>query len=123
MHLYTLDVSDPSAKAKQLTSGKWEITSATLARDGRKVFVTSTEVHPGERHLYTVPIDGGTRTKLTSMTGSNQAEVSPDESTIGLVYSYSNKPPELYLMAAIEKVMAEPGLLQRYPAITFGSTR
>jgi len=26
-------------------------------------------------------------------------------------------------MAAIEKVMAEPGLLQRYPAITFGSTR
>jgi len=98
MHLYTLDVSDPSAKAKQLTSGKWEITSATLARDGRKLFVTSTEVHPGERHLYTVPVDGGTRTKLTSMTGSNQAEVSPDESTIGVVYSYSNKPPELYLM-------------------------
>jgi len=26
-------------------------------------------------------------------------------------------------MAAIEKVMAESGLLQRYPAITFGSTR
>ena len=98
MHLYTLDVSDPSARAKQLTSGKWEITSAALARDEKKFYFTSTEVHPGERHFYSVPLDGGPRTKLTSMTGSNQAEVSPDESTLGVVYSYSNKPPELYLM-------------------------
>ena len=125
MHLYTLDVSEalndvgPSstptssvasrgpaaplrssalAKAKQLTSGKWEITSAELAPDEKKFYVTSTEQHPGERHLYTVPIDGGARTKITSMTGSNQSEVSPDESTIGVVYSYSNKPPEVYVM-------------------------
>jgi dipeptidyl aminopeptidase/acylaminoacyl peptidase len=99
MHLYTLDVSDASAKAKQLTSGKWEITDASLARDEKKFYVTSTEQHPGERHVYTIPVDGGPRTKLTSMTGSNAAVVSPDESTLGLVYSYSNKPPEVYLMA------------------------
>jgi dipeptidyl aminopeptidase/acylaminoacyl peptidase len=99
MHLYTLDVGDSDAKAKQLTSGKWEIANASLARDGQKFYVTSTEVHPGERHLYTVPVDGGPRTKVTSMTGSNVAEVSPDESTLGLVHSYSTKPPEVYLMA------------------------
>ena len=33
------------------------------------------------------------------MTGSNVAEVSPDESTLGLVYSYSTKPPELFVDA------------------------
>jgi len=99
MHLYTLDVSDPSAKAKQLTTGKWEITSAEVARDDKKFYITSTEEHPGERHLYTVPLDGGARTKITSMVGSNAAVVSPDESTVGLVYSYSNKPPEVFLMA------------------------
>jgi dipeptidyl aminopeptidase/acylaminoacyl peptidase len=98
MHLYTLDVSDPSAKPKQLTSGKWEIASASLARDGRKFYITSTELHPGERHLYTVPLEGGARTKITSMTGSNIAEVSPDESTLGLVYSYSTRPPEVFVM-------------------------
>ncbi len=98
MHLYTLDVSAESATAKQLTSGKWEVTSSELARDGKKFYITSTEAHPGERHLYTVPIDGGPRTKVTSMTGSNQAEVSPDESLLGVVYSYSTKPPEVYLM-------------------------
>ena len=98
MHLYTLDVSDASAKAKQLTSGKWEITSAELARDEKKFYITSTEQHPGERHLYTVPLEGGARTKITSMTGAHASEVSPDESTVGLVYSYSTKPPEVYVM-------------------------
>src|SRR5262245_10583760 len=98
MHLYTLDASDPAAKPRQLTSGGWEITSASVARDGKKFYITSTEAHPGERHLYSVPLDGGTRTKITSMTGSNQSEVSPDDATLGVVYSYSNKPPEVYVM-------------------------
>ena len=99
MHLYTLDVSADGGRAKQLTEGKWEITSAELAPDGKKFYITSTENHPGERHLYTLPIDGGARTKLTSMTGSHDATVSPDQSRLGLVYSYSTKPPEVYVMA------------------------
>ena len=98
MHLYTLDVSDSSAKAKPLTSGKWEVTSASVSHDGRKFYITTTEVHPGERHLYSVPADGGTRTKITSMTGSNQGEVSPDDSAVGLIYSYTTKPPEVFVM-------------------------
>jgi dipeptidyl aminopeptidase/acylaminoacyl peptidase len=99
MHLYTLDVTADGAKPAQLTSGKWEITAAELSADGRRFYITSTEVHPGERHLYTMPIGGGERTKLTSMTGSSVAEVSPDDSTLGIVYSYSNKPPEVFVAA------------------------
>ncbi len=99
MHLYTLDVDRPVGEGEAAdVSGKWEIATAALARDGRKFYVTSTEEHPGERHLYTVPLEGGARTKMTSMTGSNVAEVSPDESTLGLVYSYSTKPPEVFVM-------------------------
>jgi len=97
MHLYAIDVSAPDGAAKPLTSGKWEITSAEVSADGTKFYITSTEAHPGERHLYSLPIDGGVRTKITAMTGSNQATVSPDDSTLALVHSYSNKPPELYL--------------------------
>ena len=106
MHLYTLDVAE-GAKPKQLTEGKWEITSAELSRDGKKFFITTTENHPGERHLYTVSVDGGARTKITSMTGSNDATVSPDESTLGLVYSYSTKPPEVYLMPNAPRAQAK----------------
>jgi len=98
MHLYTLDVAAPAVKPVQLTSGRWEVTSAELARDGKKFYVTTNEVHPGERQVYTVPLEGGERTKLTSLPGSNDATVSPDESTLALVYSYSTKPPEVFLM-------------------------
>src|SRR5687768_124890 len=113
MHLYTLDVTSENSKAVQLTQGKWEVTSAELAADGKKFYVTTTESHPGERHLYSLPADGGGRTKITSMPGSNDATVSPDDSTIALVYSYSNKPPEVFVMpnrpgAAAKQVTTTP---------------
>src|SRR5439155_15964156 len=72
--------------------------SATLSNDRRKFYLTTTEVHPGERHVYALPVDGGERTKLTSMTGGNAGDVSPDDSMVGLIYSYSTKPHEVYLM-------------------------
>ena len=74
MHLYTLDVSSDDAKPKQLTAGQWADGFGRLARGhGKKFYITSTEEHPGERHLYSVPVDGGARTKITAMVGSNQA--------------------------------------------------
>ncbi len=99
MHLYSLDASAAGATARQLTQGKWEITDIALSQDRTRFYLTTTEVHPGERHLYSLPIDGGARTKLTSMTGGSAGEVSPDDSTIGLIYSASTKPHEVYLMA------------------------
>jgi dipeptidyl aminopeptidase/acylaminoacyl peptidase len=98
MHVYTLDVAATEAQATQLTSGKWEVTAAELSADRKKFYITTTEVHPGERHLYSMSLDGGPRTKITGMTGSNETQVSPDDETLGLVYSYSNKPPDVYVM-------------------------
>jgi dipeptidyl aminopeptidase/acylaminoacyl peptidase len=98
MHLYTLDVSAPGAKAVQLTTGQWEVTDAQLSNDKSQIFFQSTEVHPGERHFYTMSVNGGARTKVTSMTGSNDVTVSPDEKHLALIYSYSTKPPEVYVM-------------------------
>jgi dipeptidyl aminopeptidase/acylaminoacyl peptidase len=99
MHLYTIDASTPNATARQLTQGTWEITDLALSGDQKTFYITSTEVHPGERHLYAMPVEGGPRTKLTSMTGGHAGEVSPDGSTIGLIYSFSTKPHEVYVMA------------------------
>jgi dipeptidyl aminopeptidase/acylaminoacyl peptidase len=98
MHLYTVDVAEEGAAPRQLTSGRFELTGAELGADGTRFYFTSTEVHPGERHLYSMPVDGGPRTRITTQPGANAAEVSPDETTLGLVHSYSNKPPEVYLM-------------------------
>jgi dipeptidyl aminopeptidase/acylaminoacyl peptidase len=98
MHLYSLDATADQPAARQLTQGKWEIESASLSPDRKKFYITSTEVHPGERHIYAMAAEGGARTKLTSMTGGSAGEVSPDDSTFGIVYSSSTKPHEVYLM-------------------------
>jgi dipeptidyl aminopeptidase/acylaminoacyl peptidase len=98
MHVYSIDVTAPAPSATQLTSGKWEVSSAQLSADRKTLFLTTSEVHPGERQFYTMSVDGGARTKVTSMTGSNEATVSPDEKTLAIVYSYSTKPPELDVM-------------------------
>ena len=94
-HLYS--VSYEGGDPKQLTSGKWEVTGVQLSDDKSRFFMTTSEVHPGERQLYTMSPDGGERTKVTAMPGSNQTSVSPDEKMLALIYSYSNKPPELYI--------------------------
>jgi dipeptidyl aminopeptidase/acylaminoacyl peptidase len=112
-HLYTIDVAQAGAKPKPLTTGKFEVTRAGLSPDKTQFYLVTSEKHPGERHIYSLALDGGPRTAITSMTGSSIGEVSPDAATIGLVYSYSNKPPEVYLMpntpgAAARQVTTTP---------------
>jgi len=110
-HLYT--VSYEGGEPKQLTSGKWEVSGVQLSDDKSRFFLTTSEVHPGERQLYSMPADGGERTKITAMPGANQAFVSPDEKMLALIYSYSNKPPELFVAenrpgAEAKKVTSSP---------------
>lgn len=94
-HLYT--IHDDGSDLQQLTSGTWEVTGVQLSDDKTKFYLTTSEVHPGERHLYLMPAVGGGRTKITSMPGNNAATLSRDENRLALIYSFSNRPPELYV--------------------------
>ncbi|HEY9284872.1 MAG TPA: S9 family peptidase, partial [Pyrinomonadaceae bacterium] len=94
-HLYSASVE--GGEPRQLTSGQFEVSDVKLSNDKTKFFFTSSEGGPFERHLYSMPVEGGARTRLTSMTGNNAAEISPDETALAVVHSYSNKPWELYL--------------------------
>jgi dipeptidyl aminopeptidase/acylaminoacyl peptidase len=98
MHLYTVDGIAAQPAARQLTQGKWEIDEIALSADRKKFYITSTEAHPGERHIYAMPIEGGAREKLTSMIGATTGAASPDDGTLGLIYSSSTRPNEVYLM-------------------------
>jgi dipeptidyl aminopeptidase/acylaminoacyl peptidase len=108
MHLYVVDAREPGAKATQLTKGRFEVSGVSLSADRSRFYFVSNERHPGERHVYALPADGGSWTALTSKTGSNVGEVSPDGATIAFVHSYSNVPPELYVAPA-----ARPGEAKR----------
>jgi dipeptidyl aminopeptidase/acylaminoacyl peptidase len=100
-HLYILDVV--SGKKQALTSGQFEVFDPLISKNGKYWYLTTSEVHPGERHFYMMPLMGGRMEKLTSLTGNNDVSLSPDEKNMAILYSYSNKPWELYLQANTPK--------------------
>ena len=113
MHLYTVDAAAASPSKKQLTSGKFEVDSVQLSPDGSTFYFRSTEIHPGERHMYAMGAGGGSRAKLTTQTGSHDGAISPDNTTFGLVSSSANRPAEVFLMpnrpgAAATRVTTSP---------------
>ncbi len=95
-HLYTLDVE--TGTKKQLTGGKFEIYSPRISRDDKYWYFSANKVHPGERHFYRMNLDGSHLIQITRKTGSNRVYMSPDEKTLAVLYSYTNKPWELFLM-------------------------
>jgi len=95
-HLYSVSIN--GGEPKQLTSGPFEVSDVRLSQDKAKFYFTSSEGSVFQRHLWSMPIEGGTRMQITGLLGQNQVDISPDETMLADVRSYSNKPPELYLL-------------------------
>jgi dipeptidyl aminopeptidase/acylaminoacyl peptidase len=104
-HLYLLNVN--TGRKTALTQGNYEVFDPFLSRNGKHWYLTTSEVHSGERHFYRMPVKGGKMEKLTSLTGNNEVELSPDEKYMAIRYSYSNKPWELYLKKTSPKAEAQ----------------
>ncbi|WP_237390288.1 S9 family peptidase [Fulvivirga sediminis] len=95
-HLYTYNIK--TKKKKALTKGDFEIREAKLSNDKKYFYLQSNKVSPHVNHFYKMPVTGGKMTQITSSEGQNDVTISPDEKQLAVLYSYSNKPTELYLM-------------------------
>lgn len=97
-HLYRFNLVSGTKTA--LTSGSYEVQSAELSKDKKYFYITTNEVHAGEKHFYRLPVTGGKSERLTQLTGANQVALSPTEKQIAFLHSYSNKPWELFFQEA-----------------------
>ena len=84
---------------------------AAIARQ-IKFYLTATKDGPFDQFLYEMDGDGGPLTRLTQAAGKHTTTLSPDEHWIADIYSYTNKPPELYIRenvaGARKKVTTSP---------------
>ncbi|RYY52926.1 MAG: S9 family peptidase, partial [Chitinophagaceae bacterium] len=94
-HLYSYNVS--AAKRTALTSGNFEVLQVRISNDRSSFYITTNEVHPGEQQFYKLSIAGLSRQRITAMTGSNMASLSPDEKQLAYLWSGTTNPWELFL--------------------------
>ena len=95
-HLYSS--TREGGDKRQLTSGRWEVLDVSLSPDRKTFYLTTSENSPFDAQLYRMGASGGARERITAQSGSHQVAVSPDQQWLADVYSFSNKPPELYLV-------------------------
>jgi dipeptidyl aminopeptidase/acylaminoacyl peptidase len=93
--LYAVDIE--TRKKKALTSGEFEVSDAFLSNDKKHFYFTANKVHPGVKHFYRMPAEGGELTQISSLEGNNEVSLSPDGKNLAIRYSYTNQPWELYL--------------------------
>ncbi len=92
--------ADGTGRQEPTGLGKWEVFDVALSADGSRFLYHSSEASLYGRDLWTVPVAGGTRSRMTVATGGHQVVLSPDERTMADVFSTNTKPPELYISAA-----------------------
>ena len=112
LHLYTVPFEGGAPRA--ITSGNWEIDDVQTSRDGRTFYVTAGKDSLFERHLYRVPVSGGAMTRMTTEPGWHEARVSPDGTTLADVYSYTNRPDDLFV-AGVRVTTSPAPDFARYP--------
>ena len=95
-HLYVSDLE--GGEPKQLTRGPFEIAELNMSHDKTTWYFTSTEVHPGERQLYSMPVQGGERTRMTDESGWFGYTLSPDDKYLALTYGTATSPDDLFVM-------------------------
>jgi dipeptidyl aminopeptidase/acylaminoacyl peptidase len=95
-HLYTVGVE--GGEPRQLTRGAWEVHDVALSPDRRRFWLTTNEGSPHEYHFYHMGLGGGERTRITGAAGIHDVTPSPDGDRLADVHSFSNRPPELYVL-------------------------
>ena len=98
-HLYSINVE--TGKKKAYTSGKYEVLDAKLSNDKKYFYISTNATEPAQHQFYRLRLADNKTERITTMTGGNEVTISPDEKEIAILYSYINKPWELYLQENI----------------------
>ncbi|SNT19580.1 dipeptidyl-peptidase-4 [Granulicella rosea] len=81
---------------KAITSGKWEVASATVS--AKALFLVTNQGKVEERQVFRTALTGGAPERLTTAPGTHTPVASPDGRWLADVFSSDSVPPDLYLV-------------------------
>lgn len=99
--LYLLDPEKGNSKANPqlLTNEKFDVTGSPIVNAGANaIFFQSNEPSPCERHVFRIPGEGGSATRISTRPGQHLPFPSPDGSKVALLHSDDVNPTELFLV-------------------------
>ncbi|HEY6324113.1 MAG TPA: prolyl oligopeptidase family serine peptidase [Thermoanaerobaculia bacterium] len=94
-HFYALDARD--GRIRQLTSGKFEVSSPEPSFDGRTLYYVANAGHPGNYDVWRVDAGSGSSEQLTHLGGLTGFWPSVDERQLLIVHSSLARHDELYV--------------------------
>jgi len=90
----------------QVTDGSWEVTYVhTVDFDRKRIYYTSTEQSPLERHLYSIRFDGSDKKQLTNVTGTHNISMGPNSKYYIDRYSNTETPTQVELWKTGERML------------------
>ncbi|MDP4536436.1 prolyl oligopeptidase family serine peptidase [Alkalimonas collagenimarina] len=93
-HLYSKSLRQ--RRPQQLTSGTFEVANPVLTSDDRFIYFKGNRNHPGQYDVFRLELANNQLQQVTSLPGSTDFVLSPNEQQLLLRYSNNLKPVELY---------------------------
>src|SRR5262245_5184139 len=118
-HIFTVAATNGADKPKQITDGEYDEREIEWAPDGSTIYFVSNRVpeayyEPSDSDLYSVPVAGGTITKVASIDGTiNAPRLSPDGHRIAFVGTPNGNPIRSYSQPDLFVVDTAPGSTPR----------
>lgn len=115
-HLYLYDLT--GKLIRQITTGSWEVADFYgIDEKTNTLYFTSTEIASTERQLYSISIEGKSKTQLSAQKGINTANFSKDFKYYILQHSAANSPLKVSLYktetASLVKVLEDNAALKK----------
>jgi dipeptidyl aminopeptidase/acylaminoacyl peptidase len=94
--------SIPAGETRRLTpEGHYEVSLPRRSRDGRYLYYTANQEHPGKYDIWRVEVETAKAEQITRLGGGyTHAVLSPDEGQLLLLHSAITRPDEVYVQAS-----------------------
>src|SRR5690348_6154005 len=120
VHLYSIPAAGGTATL--LTPGNFEVFSAALSPDRRRIVYSSNQDDSDHRHVWEVPVAGGTPTRLT--TGPTVADLpvfTSDDRSIAFLHADAKNPmrPAVMTQSGPLQDVASQTIPEEYPGANF----